>query len=84
MLDYVILGIQDILKSLKNELEMPRRHTWVTNDLVLYSQHLIFFVTYECAKKARVLHYTRLQRLATDKHSNLSVPFVSYDENKVL
>jgi hypothetical protein len=25
-------------------------------------------------------HYTRLERIASGKHSNLVVPFVSYDE----
>jgi hypothetical protein len=30
-----------------------------------------------------VLHYTRLERLAADKHSSLLSPFVSYKENKV-
>ena len=31
-----------------------------------------------------VLLYTRLERLATDKHSSLLDPFVSYEENEVL
>jgi len=31
-----------------------------------------------------VLHYTRLRRLAGDKHSSLLDPFVSYEENEVL
>ncbi len=49
-----------------------------------YSQHFIFFVTYHWAQKARVLHYTRLERLARGKHSSLLDPFVSYEENEVL
>ncbi len=36
----------------------------------LYSQHFIFFVTYEFAQEARALHYTRLERIARDKHSS--------------
>jgi hypothetical protein len=31
-----------------------------------------------------VSHYTRLERLARDKHSCLLGPFVSYKENEVL
>jgi hypothetical protein len=40
-----------------------------------------FFVIY---KSARVLHNTRLQRLAIGKHSNLLDPFLSYEEYEVL
>jgi hypothetical protein len=35
---------------------------------VPYSQHFIFFVTYECAQQVEVLHYNRLERLDTDKN----------------
>ncbi len=35
----------------------------------LYSQLLIFFVTYERAEEARVLDYTRLERFSSNKHS---------------
>jgi hypothetical protein len=31
-----------------------------------------------------MLHYTRLKRLARDKHSSLLGPFITYEENKVL
>jgi hypothetical protein len=41
----------------------------------IYSQHFISFVTYQWSHEARVLHYTRLDRLARDKHSSLLVPF---------
>jgi hypothetical protein len=54
------------------------------NPLVPYSQHFIFFVTYEWAQQARVFHYIKLERLAKDEHSSLLCPFVSYKENKVL
>jgi hypothetical protein len=37
----------------------------------------IFFVVYEWAKEARVLHYIRLLRLAKDKRSGLMVPFIN-------
>jgi hypothetical protein len=36
-----------------------------------YLQHLIFFVTFVSAQYVRVLHYTRLDRLAMVKHSSL-------------
>ena len=31
-----------------------------------------------------MLHYSRLEKIATDKHFNLVGPLVSYRENKVL
>ncbi len=33
---------------------------------------------------SKSVHYTRHERLAMDYHSNLLVPFVGYEENKVL
>jgi hypothetical protein len=45
---------------------------------------MIFSVTYEWVQGARVLHYTRLERLARDKHSDLLGTFISYEENEVL
>jgi hypothetical protein len=50
----------------------------------LYSFYIIFFITYDCASGAIVLHYTRLERLARDEHSSLLCRFVTYEENKVL
>jgi hypothetical protein len=38
---------------------------------------------YEWAQQARVLCYNRLERFASNKHSSLLDPFVSYEENKV-
>jgi hypothetical protein len=32
---------------------------------------------------ARVLHYIRLERHTSDKHSSLLDPFISYEENEV-
>jgi len=51
---------------------------------VLYTQRVTFFVTYEWAQYARVLHYTRLEELVRNKHSSLWVPFISYEENSVM
>ncbi len=42
------------------------------------------FVTYKWAQLVRVLHYTRLGRLAMDKDSSLLGPFLSYEENEGL
>ncbi len=42
------------------------------------------FITYEWAQQAGVLHYTRLEMLARDKHSSLFGPFISYIETEVL
>ncbi len=49
-----------------------------------YSQHFIFFVTYELAQQARMLHNIRLQKLSNDKQSNLLVLFISCKEYEVL
>ncbi len=45
--------------------------------------NLIFFMTYKWTQYAGVLHYSRVERLARDKHSNLLAPFVNYEENEV-
>ncbi len=50
----------------------------------MYSNNFIFFVTQEYFQQARVLDYTRTEKLAGDKHSNLLGTFLSYRENKVL
>jgi hypothetical protein len=50
----------------------------------LYSQHLIFFVTYEWAQAATVFDQSWLEKLARDKRSNLLGQFISYEENEVL
>ncbi len=46
------------------------------------AQYFILFVTDEMTQYARVLHNTRQKRLSNDKHSNLLVQFVSYEEKK--
>jgi hypothetical protein len=50
----------------------------------VHIQNTIFFVIYKCAQQARVLDYTRPERLVSDKHSNLLGPFIGYDEKKML
>ncbi len=52
--------------------------------LKTYLQHFIFFVAYEWAQQARVLDYTRLERLACDKNSSLLGKLISYEQNYVL
>jgi hypothetical protein len=49
-----------------------------------YSQYYILFVTYESAQWARVLQNTGPEKLANDRHSNLLVQFVIYEEYEVL
>jgi hypothetical protein len=49
-----------------------------------YSQLFLFCETYEWTQLARVLHYTGLARLASDKHSSLLGPFLSCKENELL
>ncbi len=44
----------------------------------------IFPTTYKWAHKARLLHYTRLERLAGEKHLVLFGPFISNTGNEVL
>ncbi len=44
----------------------------------------ILFVTNGWAHWAVGLYYISLERLATDQHSNLLAPFISYEENKKL
>ncbi len=47
-------------------------------------KHFIFFVTYIRAQYARILHYSKLERLVSDKNSSLLRPFISYEENELL
>jgi hypothetical protein len=48
------------------------------------SQHFIFFITYEWAKQARALHYTKRERLVKGKRSNLMGPSLSNEDSEVL
>ncbi len=53
--------------------------------LGLYSQYFIFFIAWEWAQQAKVLHFTSLlERSASHKRSNFLDPFISYEENEVL
>jgi hypothetical protein len=56
----------------------------ITCSLVRFSQHLIFFVTYESIQYSRVLHYIWLERPASDKQSSLLGPFINYGGNYVI
>jgi hypothetical protein len=47
--------------------------------MVPYSQHYIFFITYESDQKVRLFHNSKLEKLTTDKHSNLLGQFLSYE-----
>ncbi len=47
-----------------------------------YSQHFIFFVTYEWARYVRLLK-VRLERLARYKHSCVFCSMVSYEEKNM-
>jgi hypothetical protein len=40
-----------------------------------------FLLNLLMAQYARVLHYTREESLARDKHSSFLDPFISYDKN---
>ncbi len=46
----------------------PCERNW---NMRLYSQHFIFFLTYEWAQKAIVLHYPWLKGFSSEKHSSL-------------
>jgi hypothetical protein len=66
-----ILVLVDIYKNPYNFLQSQ------------YSQHFIFLVANKSAQWARFLHYTRLERLARDKHSSIVGWLVCYEENEV-
>ncbi len=59
------------------------KEVWGIQLLGPYSQQF-FFVTCEWGKYARVLHYTKSEWLARDKHSSLNGPFDSCEENEEL
>ncbi len=46
--------------------------------------NFIFFITYGSVYHARVLQYTKQERLARDKQSSLLVPLVSYEVKRLL
>ncbi len=49
-----------------------------------YSQHSIFFVTYEWVPKAVVFVLDKLFLLRLMRRSSLLGPFIGYEENEVL
>jgi len=61
-------------KSALHAMKSPWK--WQRRTQGPYSQHLIFFWTYEKGQKARTLNYTRLKRLPSDKHSSLFGAFI--------
>jgi len=83
--EFKINQLQNVL-GMKNfkKLKKPFVRRFVNTHQGTYSQHSIFFVTYESAQYARVLHNSRLKRLTSDNHSNLLGQFLSYEENVVL
>jgi len=50
----------------------------------LFSQQCIVFVTVQISSIGQSLQQTRLEKLASNKHFNLLVLFVRYDENEML
>jgi hypothetical protein len=42
-----------------------------------------FLCNLQIGPKARVLHYTKIKRLPSDKHSSLFGTFINYEENEV-
>ncbi len=65
---------------LGTSISYKENEVWWTGPPGQYSRHFIFFVTYGWAQQARALYYSRLERLAKDKHSSLLGSFVSYNE----
>jgi hypothetical protein len=47
----------------------------------IHSLPFFFFVTYKWFLEIDMLHYARLERLASNKHSGLLCPFLIYKEN---
>jgi hypothetical protein len=89
-IDIVIVSVIVIrtFRSL-NELVKSSEHLNVSflallSDLGPYSQHFIVFVTSEWALKARLLHCTRMARLARDKHFSLLRTLISKEVNNSL
>ncbi len=65
-------------------LKVTRKRKCCEYSSISYSQHFIFFITYEWAQHVEVLHYTRLRKLARDIHSSLLDPFEGHKEKEVL
>jgi hypothetical protein len=72
---------QNVKELLWTEMRLYHR---ANMDQGPYSQHLIFFVSYESSQYGRVLHYITLERVASNKYSILLGQFVSHEGNKVL
>jgi hypothetical protein len=59
---------------------LQRKWSVVNVDLGEYLQNFIFFVSYKWAQSARVLYYSRFEKLARYKHSSLMGPFTSLEQ----
>jgi hypothetical protein len=51
---------------------------------VLYSKQFIIFATHKGTPKARVFHYTKLERHHIDRSFSLLGQLINYEENEVL
>ncbi len=78
------LGRLSTVDILINMSHFVKKYYQYKKNLGPYSQHFVFFVTYESAQYTTVFHKTRLLRLSSNKHTNLLGLFVSYDGNEVL
>ncbi len=50
--------------------------------LGLYSQNFTIYITYKWVQQDKVLHYTRLESLASNKQSSLLGPSFNHEENE--
>ncbi len=72
-------GASEPGRSMSGWRDKPGESVAKIRHLGWYSQHFI----HKWAQQARVLHYTRLKRLSSDKHSSLLGPYVSEKNSSV-
>jgi hypothetical protein len=63
---------------------LPLYHIKIVTNLGPYTQHFIFFVTYELAQYDWVSYYISTDEIVMDKNSSFLDSFVSYEEIDVL
>jgi hypothetical protein len=89
---YVLLHLDRLTSQDKNEPDQKVNRDWEEDQEAILASlnkdkvpisHFTFFLTYEWTQKARVLHNTRLERLASNKHSSILGQHVSCEENEV-
>jgi hypothetical protein len=84
-----------VLHNTRLEILAKDKHSSLLEPFVSYKENenmdpgvilttLHFLYNLQIGPKARVLHYTKLEILARDKHSSLLEPFISYAKNEVL